>query len=187
MVSFPRGSHVNVRGRTGVFIVREGRPDSDNEIKVYDVAESSNGDWSYVHTSHVSFAEPLAGAAVPQAVPLKVRGAAAPQPTNSNQEGNTIMANVARSIVKVVLIDADAGLDAAKALVKDFGQHVLEGSQEDLKMEIVMGNNMESILRAHNEMRAKELDLAIRSQSGQEVKLLPRKLGELTWKIGTVA
>lgn len=175
MARFSAGDRVHLEGRPGVYIVKDGRQDSDDDIKVYDAPDRDHGSWSFRYIGKVT----------PATTP--VEAVASQLNSTPNQEGNTTMANTARSIVKVVLIDQDAGLDPSKALVKDFGEHVLEGPQEDLKMEIVMGANMESILRAHNEMRAKEVDLDIRQRTGNEVKLTPRKLGELTWKIGTVA
>lgn len=175
--AFKDGSSVRVAGRSDVYIVRNGMVDSDGEISIYDIPNMNGGNWSYVDHDLVTSAEqpnhanPCTGEAI-----------------NSNQEtGINTMANTARSIVHVVLIDQDAGLDPSKAMVKDFGQHILQGSQDDLKMELVMNNNMESILNAHNIVRSKEIDLDILGRTGNEVKLLPRKLGELTWKIGTVA
>lgn len=175
--AFEDGAMIHVDGLSGIRKVKWGIPDSDREIKVYNESES---DWQYIRVSRCSLAhqnvaptmaEPCTGEAI-----------------NSNQEaGISTMANTQRSIVKVVLIDQDAGLDPSKAMVKDFGQHVLQGTQEDLKMELVMNNNMESILNAHNIVRSKEIDLDILGRTGNEVKLLPRKLGELTWKIGVVA
>lgn len=180
--AFQDGARVHLAGRNGTFYVRTGRPDSDHEIKVYDRPERDHGDWSYIHVSQVSLADQPSVACPHNAEPCTGEA------INSNQEaGTSAMSNTARSIVHVVLIDQDAGLDPTKALVKDFGQHVLQGSQEDLKMELVMNNNMESILNAHNIVRSKEIDLDILNRTGNEVKLLPRKLGELTWKIGTVA
>ncbi|AHK11926.1 hypothetical protein CHOED_066 [Vibrio phage CHOED] len=177
MSKFNDGDMVIVKGVATPLKVRTARRDGDGEIKVYNRDET---DWHYVKESDCQL--------VPSAQHASIGAAyASSQPTNSNQEGTAIMANTTRSIVKVVLIDQDAGLEPSKALVKDFGEHVLEGSQEDLKMQIVMSNNMESLLRAHNEMRGKEIDLDIRQRTGNEVKLAPRKLHELTWKIGVIA
>lgn len=170
---FEDGAMVLVGGVGSPRKVKDGVMDCDGEIKVWNYDES---DWFYYAADICELAdEPKTG------------NCAAHSNQAIKSEGTVAMANTSRSIVKVVLIDEDAGLDPSKALVKDFGEHVLEGSQEDLKMQIVMSNNIESVLRAHNEMRAKETDLDIRQRTGNEVKLQPRKLHELTWKIGVVA
>lgn len=174
MSKFKDGDMVVVRGQLRE--VHTARRDSDGDIKVWYADKSG---WHFRRED-----ECVAAPSVNTQVEPQTASAGA----NSNQEtGINAMANTARSIVHVVLIDQDAGLDPSKAMVKDFGQHILQGSLEDLKMEMVMNNNMESILNAHNIVRSKEIDLDILGRTGNEVQLLPRKLGELTWKIGTVA
>lgn len=122
---------------------------------------------------------------VDQAVPVQVQ--CDPSILNlsqtANQEKVSTMTNANRTLVAVSLIDQDAGLDVTKSLVKSFGQRMLEGSEENLKQEILMSENVESVLRAHNLVREKEVDLDILKRTGNKVMLQPVKIGDLTWVI----
>lgn len=199
MSKFNDGDKVSVdkTGRLwqGVCEVRNGRRDSDGEIQVW---YSNHSDWSYVAEHLCTLAEPKAPLGTLEAVleasdkvlavDIESSIPVAPQiETQLNQEGNSNMANVTRNIIKVMLIDQDAGLDVSKSLVHDFGEHVVEGSIEDLKMQLAADNDINAILAKHNAVRVKETNIDILNRTGNKAKLLPRKLNEMTWKTQVVA
>lgn len=169
---FPDGARVMIDDRPDyVRVVKCGQPDGDGDLKIYN---NNQTDWSYVNYSRCK-PEPTTGEAV------------APQPTHSNQEGTAQMANqkITRNLVRVALVDEDAGLDVSKSLVKEFGTFVKEGSEAELIQEILMDtkHNVESVLRAHNAMRVKEVDLDILQRTGNSAKLREVKLKDLSWKV----
>lgn len=190
----------------GTYVVTNPVPDDDGDIRV--VVEGTNG-WLYapesecylVATEEMTLTESVGTpkeilkaadkvlSVNTESSTVGAYGDAGPNPyeLNTNQEGKSEMSNVTRSIVKVVLIDEDAGLDVAKSLVHDFGEHVVEGTVADLKMQLAADNDIAAILAKHNAERAKELNLDILNHTGSKVKLLPRKLSELTWKTSQVA
>lgn len=172
---FEDGADIRIDGVNGTREVKDGRADADNEIKVWN---SNKTDWNYFDADRCKLAEPKCS-------PQAVCGEAQSHSNQSSDTGTAAMAKTTRSLVRVVLIDEDAGLDVSKALVKDFGTFVQEGSQEELIREVLMDTdqNVESALRAHNAVRAKEVDLDIRQRTGNEVKLQAVKLKDLTWKV----
>lgn len=166
---FEDGAIIHIEGVEGTREVKYGVTDCDGEIKVWN---SQKSDWNYFAANRCTLASQNAA----------VCG------TNQahSSEGTATMADkITRSVVRVHLVDEDKGLDVSKALVKDFGTHIMEGSQEELIQEILMDGdaNVQSAIRAHNAVRAKEVDLDIRHRTGNEVKLQEVKLRDLTWKV----
>lgn len=193
-MKFSDGDMVIVRNEHKASRVIRGTPDIDGDIFVTKItgsgvravavqlctlAEAASVNSSYPTMSEVSTAESplICGQRIEQ--PMQCQSFL----SNSNQEKVNTMTNANRTLVSVSLIDQDAGLDAAKSLVKSFGQFILEGSEENLKQEILMSNNVESVLRAHNIVREKETDLDILKRTGNKVMLQPVKIGDLTWVI----
>lgn len=166
---FEDGAIIQIEGVEGTREVKHGVTDSDGEIKVWN---RNKTDWNYFGASRCRLAQP------------QVAMCGTNQATSS--EGTATMADkVSRSVVRVHLVDEDKGLDVSKSLVADFGTHIMEGSQADLIQEILMDSdaNVQSKIRAHNAVRAKEVDLDIRQRTGNEVKLQEVKLKDLTWKV----
>lgn len=181
--SFDVGEIIRIEGRSGTFEVRRGTPDSDGEITVWD--DGRQRDWSYVDIDLCRPANESQNVAVESAPQVaSVCGCGSNQVSS---EGTAAMSapKTNRRVVRVHLVDEDAGLDVSKALVKDFGTFILEGSEQELIQEILMDTdqNVESALRAHNAVRAKEIDLDIRQRTGNEVKLQAIKLKDLSWKV----
>lgn len=168
MSKFNSGDMVTRGGWAQPREVKDGRRDSDGDIKVWN---QDHTDWSYVDENLVSLVASTSAAPVVGAQ------------SQSNTEGTTTMPKQTRRIVNVALIDEDAGLDVSKSLVKDFGKHVTEDSDAILIQEIIMENELASVLRAHNGMRGKEINRDIKNRTGNEVKLDEVKLKDLTWKI----
>lgn len=169
---FEDGEIIRIEGVVGTREVKYGVKDSDGEIKVWNQQKT---DWNYFDANRCTLASET---------PVAACGCGTNQATSS--EGTATMADkVSRSVVRVHLVDEDKGLDVSKALVADFGTHIMEGSREELIQEILMDAdaNVQSKIRAHNAVRAKEVDLDIRQRTGNEVKLQEVKLKDLTWKV----
>lgn len=175
------------------FEVYDADADSDGDIKIKPISSSNTLGWRFRGEAHCTLVAPEPSPApavspatpppVPAGTPPEIIEAASTVLSIENQEAN--MAKTTRNLVRVVLIDQDAGLDVAKSLVKDFGTFVSEGSESELINEILMDtkHNVESVLRGHNAARAKEVDLDILQRTGNEVKLREVKLKDLTWKV----
>ncbi|WPH64772.1 hypothetical protein [Vibrio phage vB_VpaP_SJSY21] len=87
-------------------------------------------------------------------------------------------------IVKVSIVDNSAGLkNDADRLVASFKNIVTTKTDEQVKMEILMGQDVASKLKAHNEKREKLVDEDILNRTGNEVNLRPVELHDLTWLI----
>lgn len=191
--SLTKGQKVHIRGFRGEWTVVIPE-DSDGEVGIQSKDESG---WFYVNASDIITC--TSGTLGNQSSTIVV---STPQgeshslfvPTsetkpftfeNQSME-NTDMnasAQATRRVAMVTLIDPDAGLKPELALVKKFGTVVYDGSVDNLKMKLVMDNDMAAILAKHNEKRGKEIDLAIRKATGQELKLQPVELSDLQWVI----
>ncbi|AUG88454.1 hypothetical protein PQC39_gp090 [Vibrio phage Vp_R1] len=96
------------------------------------------------------------------------------------EEENKVMTR----IVKVSIVDNSAGLkNDADRLVASFKNVVTTKTDEQVKMEILMGQDVASKLKAHNEKREKLVDEDILNRTGNEVNLRPVELHDLTWLI----
>jgi hypothetical protein len=95
---------------------------------------------------------------------------------NTNEESKM------RKLVKVQLIDNDKGLDVADSLILDI-EVMTEDDAGTTIREILMNPNYEvgAALEAHNEYRDSIVNKEILNRTGQEVKLQPVKLKDLTW------
>lgn len=181
-----KGDKVHIRGFSGSWTVVIPE-DSDGEIGIQSKDESG---WFYVSVNEVTLCAKEAVDA------SSLTDKVAPNPfvltssehsvtfENQSVENTSMNASLAnRQVAVVTLIDPDAGLKPELALVKKFGTVVFDGSVENLKMKLVMDNDMGAILAKHNEKRAKEIDLGIRKATGQELKLQPVELCDLQWVI----
>lgn len=186
MIKVKKGDKVTIRGYSGTWDVVMGA-DSDGEVAIQD--KNGKG-WFYVENKEISSKNggetikplPTLNPLTPTSNPWET----SPKQfvfhdiSKETKEDNT-MSN--RQVATVTLIDTDAGLKPELALVKNFGTVVFDGSVENMKMKLVMDNDMAAILAKHNEKRAKEVDLNIRKATGQELKLMPIELSDLKWVI----
>lgn len=190
--SLTKGQKVLIRGFRGEWTVVIPE-DSDGEVGIQSKDESG---WFYVNASDVIVCTNGLGnqsdtlvVSTPQgeSSPFFVNSAETKTFTFENQSmENTDMnasAQATRRVAMVTLIDPDAGLKPELALVKKFGTVVYDGSVDNLKMKLVMDNDMAGILAKHNAKRGAEIDLAIRKATGQELKLQPVELSDLQWVI----
>lgn len=111
-----------------------------------------------------------------------------PSVTTETPQGNAIMANAqntSRRTVKVTLIDRDVNLEGKDAIVLDLGSQVSEGSTQELIQELIMdpANKVAEALKAHNDKRAATVNREVLNRTGNKVKLLPVKIGELHWDV----
>lgn len=189
MIKVKKGDKVTIRGYSGTWDVVMGA-DSDGEVAIQD--KNGKG-WFYVDNKEIVSKnggetvkplpklEPL----TPTSNPWAISGDSSKQfvfhDISKETKEDNIMSN--RQVATVTLIDTDAGLKPELALVKNFGTVVFDGSIENMKMKLVMDNDMSAILAKHNEKRAKEIDLSIRKATGQELKLMPIELSDLKWVI----
>jgi hypothetical protein len=90
-----------------------------------------------------------------------------------------------RSIVSVHLLDNSEGILPQDSIVVNLGSHAFDGDTSKLQMRMLMdakvGTKIREALTAHNNMRTSTVDLAIRSRTGNEVKLIPITIEELEW------
>lgn len=190
--SLTKGQKVHIRGFRGEWTVVIPE-DSEGEVGIQSKDEAG---WFYVNASDIIVCTEGLGnqsstlvVSTPQgeSSPFFVNSAETKSFTFENQSmENTDMntsAQATRRVAVVTLIDPDAGLKPELALVKKFGTVVYDGSVDNLKMKLVMDNDMAAILAKHNEKRGKEIDLAIRKATGQELKLQPVELSDLQWVI----
>lgn len=106
--------------------------------------------------------------------------------TNINQQEESKMSNVnqvKRRVLNIQLLDNDAGLDIAHALVGEFNGVVAEDSNEVVLQEIISTGEVAKLIEAHNKVRAEQIDMSILERTGNSVKLRPIKLKNLTWEI----
>lgn len=103
----------------------------------------------------------------------------------SNQEGNIMNSSANRSVVSVVLLDPSKGIEDADSIVKDCGQHVMSGGQQNLVQEILMDPKLDILgaIAAHNKVRAGIVNLDIMERTGNKVFLQPVKINDLQWSI----
>lgn len=90
---------------------------------------------------------------------------------------------IQRKVVNVKLIDDDAGLPVDLALVYDFGDHVVEDSEEVVIREIIMTHDLREILADHNANRVEQVNIELQQRTGNTVNLLPVVLKQLRWII----
>jgi hypothetical protein len=95
---------------------------------------------------------------------------------NTNEESKM------RKLVTVQLIDNDKGLDVADSLILDI-EVMTEDDAGTTIREILMNPayDVSVLLEEHNNMRADIINKEILNRTGQEVKLQPVKLKDLTW------
>lgn len=98
-------------------------------------------------------------------------------------EEKQTMSNANRRVVNIQLLDNDAGLPVEHALVAEFNGVVTEDNDQTTLQEIISTGEVAERIKVHNEVRSKQLDLAILKSTGQKVNLLPIKLKDLTWNI----
>jgi hypothetical protein len=95
----------------------------------------------------------------------------------TKEESN--MTNVTRRVVNVKFFDEDAGLDVADSLVAFYDNIVTQDSDESTVRELLMNLDVAAKIVAHNEVRAKTVDLEVLRNTGNEVMLRPIKLKDL--------
>lgn len=98
-----------------------------------------------------------------------------------NNRGETSMSK--RRIVTVELIDNDAGLPVEHSVVEVFNNIVTEDDDNTTIQELLMTKPVEMKLKAHNKLRSETVNEDILNRTGQEVKLRPVKLKDLTWVV----
>lgn len=97
----------------------------------------------------------------------------------TKEESN--MAN--RRVVNVKLIDNDKGLDVSLALVHDFGEVLTEDDNSITIQQLIVDNDLASLIDIHNGKRTAEIDLEILERTGNEVYLRAKKLKDFEWII----
>lgn len=167
-----KGDIVHLIGFSGTWEVMQGA-DTDGEVTIKD--KDGKG-WFYVPKDFVI------GAKKPMAPPMSTETKVFTNQSIQKEETHMNNANN-RQVALVTLIDTDAGLKPELAMIKHFDTVVFDGDVDNMKMKLVMDNDMAGILAKHNEKRGKEIDLKLRQSSGQELKLLPVELSDLKWVI----
>lgn len=104
---------------------------------------------------------------------------------NTSTQGMSACNTAVRTVVSVVLLDPSKGIEDVDSIVKDCGQHVMSGSQQELIQEILMDPKLSisDAIVAHNKDRALITDLDILSRTGNKVALQPIKISQLLWSI----
>lgn len=102
---------------------------------------------------------------------------------NANQQKEEINTMNTRRIVTVQLIDQDKGLPVANSVVAVFNNIVTEDTDQVTIQEVLMSENIAGALKSHNEVRQSTTNLDILNRTGNEVKLQPVKLKDLTWVV----
>ncbi len=103
--------------------------------------------------------------------------------TKQTEEKQTMSNKTNRRVLNIQLLDNDAGLPVEHALVAEFNGVVTEDNDQTTLQEIISTGEVAERIKVHNEVRSKQLDLAILKSTGQKVNLLPIKLKDLTWNI----
>lgn len=103
--------------------------------------------------------------------------------SNTNQQKEEINTMNTRRIVTVQLIDQDKGLPVANSVVAVFNNIVTEDTDQVTIQEVLMSENIAGALKSHNEVRQSTTNLDILNRTGNEVKLQPVKLKDLTWVV----
>lgn len=101
----------------------------------------------------------------------------------NNKEETDMSNKTNRRVLNIQLLDNDAGLPVEHALVAEFNGVVTEDNDQTTLQEIISTGEVAERIKVHNEVRSKQLDLAILKSTGQKVNLLPIKLKDLTWNI----
>ena len=79
-------------------------------------------------------------------------------------------------------MDNDAGLPAEHALV--FTTDIVsDGDKEQIIRQVLFNGEVVEALSKHNKLRAGIVDEEVLARSGNEVKLRPAKLENLTWDV----
>ena len=104
---------------------------------------------------------------------------------NNKEETNmtTNTTNQRRRVVNVYLIDNDPGLDVDYSLVAKFQGITTEDDNATTIQQVMMDENIGAKLRTHNEERSQLINEDILNRTGNEVKLLPVRLKDLTWEV----
>lgn len=102
-----------------------------------------------------------------------------------NQQEESNMSNANRRVVNVKLLDNDSGLPVENALVAQFDNIVTEDSNDVVVQEILLNKNIADAIAKHNQKRVEQTDLEILNRTGNDVKLRPVKLKDLTWVVTT--
>lgn len=100
-------------------------------------------------------------------------------------EEKQTMSNANRRVVNVKLLDNDSGLPVELSLVAQFSNIVTEDSNEVVVQEILLNKNIADTIAKHNQERVKQTDLEVLKRTGNDVKLRPVKLKDLTWVVTT--
>lgn len=103
--------------------------------------------------------------------------------TKQTEEKQTMSNKTNRRVLNIQLLDNDAGLPVEHALVAEFNGVVTEDNDQTTLQEIISTGEVAERIKVHNEVRSKQLDLAILKSTGQKINLLPIKLKDLTWNI----
>lgn len=102
-----------------------------------------------------------------------------------NQQEESNMSNTNRRVVNVKLLDNDSGLPVEDALVAQFDNIVTEDSNDVVVQEILLNKKIADAIAKHNQKRVEQTDLEILKRTGNDVKLRPVKLKDLTWVVTT--
>lgn len=100
---------------------------------------------------------------------------------NINQKEESKMSN--RRVVNIQLLDNDKGLPVEFSLVGSWDGVVTEDSDAITVQEIISTGEVVKLIDQHNTIRKGEVNLDILNRTGNEVKLRPIKLKDLTWVV----
>lgn len=88
-----------------------------------------------------------------------------------------------RKTVDVQLFDDSKGLPVQDSLVAEFKGVVTEDDNNTTIREVIMNNDIKTVLTKHNAKRAKVTDLDILARTGNSVALQPVLLKQLRWNV----
>lgn len=88
-----------------------------------------------------------------------------------------------RNLMTIVLVDEDKNLPVEKSLVAKFDDVLTEDDVETTIRQLLVDKDIKEVLSSHNEKRKEIVNKTILERTGNEVKLQPITIKDLTWKV----
>lgn len=88
-----------------------------------------------------------------------------------------------RRLLTVILVDGDINLPVENSLVFKFDDVLTEETDQVTIQQLMVDEDIKTILEAHNKVRVKVVNKTILERTGSKVNLLPVTIKDLCWKI----
>lgn len=88
-----------------------------------------------------------------------------------------------RDLMNIALIDEDSNLPVEHSLVASFENVLTEDSAEVTIQQLLVDQDIKTILAKHNKVREGIINKSILNRTGNKVMLEPVTIKNLTWKI----